>query len=83
MEGDFLRPDKLAGLDSPQRGIQPVVLHQLIVGSAFGDLTGLEDPNTIGVANRRQSMGNNDRGSAFGDMGERALDRGFGFVIDG
>ena len=45
-------------------------------------LTTLEDEDAVGVADGGEAVGDDDGGAANGDLFERALDEGFGLVVD-
>ena len=51
--GQGVRPvDGVAGLDPPQRGVEAVARHQLVVGAGLGHAAGLEHPDAVGVAHQ-------------------------------
>ena len=69
-------------LDTPQAGIDAAGCDQLIVAALLDQLTALEDEDAVGVADGGQAVGDDDGGAANGDLFERALDEGFGLVVD-
>lgn len=53
------------------------------VGALFDNFAKLHDVDLVGVANGGEAMGDRDRRAVLGDVLQRSLDGGFGFVIDG
>src|SRR5438874_10242377 len=43
-----------------ERRVQPLALHQLVVGALFHDPAVLEDDDQVGVADRRESVGDDE-----------------------
>ena len=80
-----------AGRAKPLRDVGPVAVErrveaagaeQLVVGALLDDAPVLEDDDHVGVADRRQAVGDHEGGAAVEQPPERPLDRAFGADVD-
>jgi len=56
-----------------QRGVAGAQLHELLVRSALDDVAGVEHEDLVGVADRRETVGDRDRRAAAREIVERLL----------
>lgn len=63
-------------------GVEPIVRKQFIVCSPLGDLTVLKHQNQIGIAHRRQAVGDDETGTALHQGEQGVLDRSLGASVD-
>ena len=61
-----------------QRGVLAAQREQLLVGAALGDLALVEDDDLVGVADRRQAVGDDERRAALGELLQRLADGALG-----
>ena len=73
----------LTCLDTPQTGIDAAFGDEVVVFALFLELTAFEDKDAVGVADGAEAVGDDDGGAPDDDLFERALDEGFGLVVDG
>ena len=55
---------------------------QLVVAAGFDDEAVLDDEDAVGMHDRRQSVGDDDRGAALAEFGDRLLHVVLGFGIE-
>ena len=71
-------------LNTPETGVDTIGhIDKFIVFAVFFELTVFEDENAVGVADGAEAVGDDDGGAPDDDLFERALNEGFGLVVDG
>src|SRR5690348_800441 len=91
-DGRFrLRSEVLAGVHEPvlleavllvvQLAVATVLRQQLGVGPALDDLAAFDHQNLVSAADRRQAVGDHERGAAPAQGAESVLNRGFAFRV--
>ena len=70
------------GLDAPETGVDPALRDQLLVGPDFPHLAEIHHVDAVGVADRGQSMRDDQRRPPDADVRQGALDRRLGLVVD-
>src|SRR3984957_14691142 len=78
----FERRRLLAKLQPVEQGIAAALAQELVVAAGFDNKTVLDDENVVGVHDRRQPVGDDDRGASLAEFGERLLHVAFGFGIE-
>ena len=58
----------MLGLGEKKRGVEPLLLHQLVMGSPFHNLAVIDDKNPIGHFDSRQSMADQNRHTPLGEF---------------
>ena len=58
----------MLGLGEEERGVQPLLLHQVIVSTLFDDLAPVDYIDPVGHLNRRQSMADQNRHTPSGEF---------------
>ena len=64
-------------------GVDPALSHQAVMATLLHNPALVHHHNPIGVADRAQPVGDHQGGAVLGDLRQRALDGGFGVVVDG
>src|ERR1700734_708357 len=80
--GGFERGRLLAKLQPVEQGIAATLAQKLVVAAGFDDEDILDDENVFGMHDRRQPVGDDDRGAPLAELGERFLDMALGFGIE-
>lgn len=62
--------------------VQSVAFHQLCMGAFFNQLALVQDQNSVGTLDGRQSVGDDEGGPAFHEVLERFLHQPFRFRIE-
>ena len=57
--------------------------NQFFMGTAFAELAALQDEDAVGIAHSGEAVGDDDGCASHSDTLQRALDQGFGLVVDG
>ena len=58
----------MLGLGEEKRGVEPLLPHQLVMGSPFHNLAVIEDKNTVSHFNSGQSMADQNRHTPLGEF---------------
>ena len=72
----------LPGLNPPEVDVQSVLRDEVVVGAVLGDLAVIEHENRVGIAHRREPVGDRKGGPIGGEVVDRALDQELSFGID-
>src|SRR5690242_7931370 len=75
---DFMR----ASLDAMQLGVPPAIADEFIVTAVLHDAAVLDGNDAVGVAHRRQAMGDDEYSSSGADMTHILLDDLLAFVVE-
>ena len=58
----------MLGLGEEKRGVEPLLPHQLVMGSLFYNLAVIDDKDPVGHFYRRQSMADQNRHTPLGEV---------------
>src|SRR3984957_4525882 len=78
----FERGRLLAKLRPVERGIAAALAQELVVAAAFVDEAAIDDENGVGMHDRRQPVGDDDRGAPLAELRHRLLYVALGFGIE-
>ena len=62
--------------------VEPFAVHQFAVGTCFHKAAFVQNEDAIGPLDRRETMGDDERGSAFHQLLQRLLDQSFRFAVE-
>jgi len=79
---DAVRPSGAARLSAPELRVPAAAIDEFLVGAPLDDLAVFEDDDLIGTDDRREAVGDDERGSVLGERVERRLDALFGVGVD-
>ena len=63
--------------------VDSAFFHQLLVGTAFGDVLIIDDDDLVGVPDGGQPVGDGDGGTVFRQLLQTLLDVALAFIIKG
>ena len=74
-------PVRVGGSAAQQLGVAPAELDELLVAATLDDLTRVEHEDLVGVADRRQAVGDRDRRASARELVQRLLHGALGLVV--
>jgi hypothetical protein len=82
VSGDDMKASLSAGLYLMQEGIAPRPLHQLVMSAILYNASALDRDDSIGMANGRKPMGDNENRSPLRNLAHVALDDVFALIVE-